>query len=91
MTRRGRFSHRLQRIRATAACDFDGHDIAVVLSLNGSAALATERDTATLDHGDAAVLLRAYRGFRVAPIGASDCWLVLLREHRGGDSMMALS
>jgi uncharacterized protein len=82
MTRRGRFSHRLQRIRAPAVCDFDGHDIAVVLSLNGSATLATARDTATLDHGDAAVMMQDRDAcFRIAPGVATECWLVLLREY----------
>ena len=55
MTRRRRFSHELRRVAQPASCDFDGHDIAVVLSLNGSATLVSERDVATLDHSDAAV------------------------------------
>ena len=83
MTRRRRFSHQLRRVPQAAACDFDGNDLAVVLSLNGSATLATERDVATLDHGDAAVLARACDGsFRIAPAVAGDCYLVWLRELR---------
>src|ERR1700688_1575410 len=56
MTRRRRFSHELRRVAQPASCDLDGHDIAVVLSLDGSATLVSERDVATLDHDDAAVL-----------------------------------
>jgi environmental stress-induced protein Ves len=83
MTRRGRFSHRLMRVREPTSCDFDGHYIAVVLSLDGSATLASKQDVATLDHGDAAILLRERDAcFRIAPPAASDCYLVLLREHR---------
>jgi uncharacterized protein len=85
MTRRGRFSHRLLRILGPASCDFDGHDIAVVLSLNGSTTVASERDVATLDHADAAILVREREAsFRIAPAVASDCYLVLLRKHRAG-------
>ena len=83
MTRRRRFSHELRRVAQPASCDFDGHDIAVVLSLNGSATLVSERDVATLDHDDAAVLAPAHDGrFQIVPIGTSSCYLVLLREHR---------
>jgi hypothetical protein len=83
MTRRRRFSHELRRVAQPASCDFEGHDIAVVLSLNGSATLVSERDVATLDHGDAAVLARARDGrFEIVPIGTGGCYLVLLREQR---------
>jgi uncharacterized protein len=83
MTRRGRFSHRLMRVSESTSCDFDGHDIAVVLSLDGSATLASKLDVATLDHGDAAILLREHDTcFRIEPAAASDCYLVLLHEHR---------
>ena len=80
MTRRRRFSHRMRRIHEPISCDFEGHDIAVVLSLNGDANLASERAATTLDHGDAAVLLSRNGSFRIAPLGASDVYLVLLRE-----------
>jgi environmental stress-induced protein Ves len=79
-TRRRRFGHRMQRIHEPIACDFDGHDIALVLSLNGKASLASERAAATLDHGDGAILLSRNGSFRLAPLGASDLYLVLLRE-----------
>jgi environmental stress-induced protein Ves len=83
MTRRRRFSHQLRRVAQPASCDFDGHDMAVVLSLDGSATLTSERDVATLDHGDAAVLARTCDGsFRMAPAVSGDCYLVLLREQR---------
>ena len=82
MTRRGRFSHRLRRIRQPVSCEFGDSDITVALSFNGSATLASEQDVATLDHGDAAIVLGARGGsFRILPIGASDCYLVSLHQH----------
>jgi uncharacterized protein len=83
MTRSSRFSHRLRRIGQPASCEFDGNDIAVVLSFNGNTTLASDQDAATLDRGDAAVLTGACDGsFRIVPIGSSECYLVLLHEHR---------
>ena len=85
MTRRGRFSHRLLRVREPTSCDFGGHDVAVVLSLDGSTTVASKQDVATLDHGDAAILLRERDTcFRIAPAAATDCYLVLLLKHRAG-------
>jgi len=84
MTRRRRFSHRLRQVRKPEACDFDGHDIALVLSLDGSTVISSARDLATLRHGDAVIMTRdGGAGFRIAPDAASQCWLVLLGEHRG--------
>jgi environmental stress-induced protein Ves len=80
MTRRRHFGHRMQRVDEPIACDFDGHDFALVLSLNGKASLASERAAATLHHGDGAILLSRNGSFRLAPLGASDLYLVLLRE-----------
>lgn len=83
MTRRGRFSHRLLCMRDAVSCNFEGNDITVVLSLDGSTALTTERGIVTLDHGDAAILEQMHEArFRIAPAAGSDCYLVLLREHR---------
>ena len=83
MTRRDRFGHRLRRIPDATACDFgDGDDIAVVVSLNGETTIATEQDTATLDHSDAAIIDRTeIAGFRILP-ATNDCYLILLRQHR---------
>jgi environmental stress-induced protein Ves len=83
MTRRERFSHRLLRIATATPCDFaDGGDIAVVLSLNGTTTVASKRECATLDRGDAAVVSRGTTtGLRIVP-ATNDCFLVLLREHR---------
>ena len=80
MTRRRRFIHRMQRVDEPIACNFEGHDIALVLSLNGKASLASERAAVTLQHGDAAILLSRNGSLRIAPLGASDVYLVLLRE-----------
>jgi environmental stress-induced protein Ves len=83
MTRRRRFGHRLLRIANATSYDFgDGDDIAVVLSLDGTTRVSSERDGATLGHGDAAVFCRSMTaGFRMIP-AISDCYLVLLREQR---------
>ena len=82
MTRRDRFGHRLRRIPDATACDFgDGDDIAVVVSLNGETGIARGQDTATLAHGDAAIIDRTeIAGFRILP-ATNDCYLILLKEH----------
>ena len=80
MTRRSRFSHRLRRIGRSASCEI-GEEIAVVLSLNGSTTLASDRGHTTLNHGDAAILSGKV-SLRIEPMGASDCYLVLLCEHQ---------
>jgi hypothetical protein len=64
---------------------FGGHDVAVVLSLDGSTTVVSKQDVATLDHGDAAILLRERDTcFRIAPAAANDCYLMLLLKHRAG-------
>jgi environmental stress-induced protein Ves len=83
MARRGRFSHRLRRVREALSCDYDDNDTAVVLSLNGNAAVTSQYEVATLGHGDAAILVRAREvSFCITPAVGSDCYLVLLRQHR---------
>jgi environmental stress-induced protein Ves len=83
MTRRQRFSHRVRRIWEPASHDFDGADIAVVLSLNEGMKVNTERAAATLSTGDAAILLRPDDvRFRMVPKITSDCYLVLLYKSR---------
>jgi environmental stress-induced protein Ves len=82
MTRRRRFSHRLLCMREAVSCNFEGNDMTVVVSLNGSTVLTTERGVATLDHGDAVIVERMHEArFRVAPAIGSTCYLVLLRKH----------
>jgi uncharacterized protein len=81
MTRRGRFRHRLLRIATSTSCDFGGDDIAMVLSLDGTTTVISGRDSATLDHGDAAFVSRtAITGFQILP--ANRCYLVWLKEQR---------
>ena len=83
MTRRRRFSHRLQRIRTSMSCALGGSETAVVLSFNGSVTLTSEQDAVRLDHADAAILTGTREGsFRIVPGGSSDCYLVLLHEHQ---------
>lgn len=85
MTRRHRFSHRLQRIRHAGAHDFQDDHIAVVLAFNGSVRVTSGRTAAIIDHGDAAILRRAEDGpFRLVPPidGTASCYLAWLREHR---------
>jgi environmental stress-induced protein Ves len=82
MTRRGKFSHRAVRVAQPMTCDFGDNDIAVVLSLDGTTMVTVERDSATLDHGDAAVVSRTTKGgFQISPI-TNDGYLVWLRELR---------
>ena len=60
MTRRGRCHHRLQRVATSATYDFVEDDIAIVVSLDGTATVNCGGDSVTLDHlGDAALLSRA--------------------------------
>lgn len=86
MTRRGRFRHRLQRIDKSTPCDFGDDDIAIVLSLDGTATVTAGRDSATLDHGDAALISRTTATcFQIFP-AANRCYLVWLREQRASSS-----
>jgi environmental stress-induced protein Ves len=82
MTARGRFSHRLQRVRQPLVLDFaNGDDIAVVLSLNGSTTLAADASSDVLQNGDAAVLRRSDdAAFQIQPQNGCDCYLILLRQ-----------
>lgn len=81
MSSRRRFSHRLLRIEQPVASDFDGDDVAVVLSLDGETLLSSARNIVTLDQGDAAVLSRASDlSFEITPPNPGECYLVLLRE-----------
>ena len=83
MTRRGRFEHRLQRLRAPAQCEFDGHDIAVVVACSSDVTLTSRDNVISLANGDAAILEHAGdASFRVVSVTEADCYLVLLRECR---------
>ena len=83
MTRRGRFEHRLQRIRVPASCDLDGYDIALAVACSGNVELSLPHKKITLADGDAAILTHAGDGpFSIAPAPSADCYLVLLREFR---------
>ena len=82
MTRRGHFSHRLLRITTPVSYDFAEDDIAIVLSLDGTATVNCGRNSVTLAHGDAALVSRAGNtGFQILPTTKS-CYLVWLREQR---------
>jgi environmental stress-induced protein Ves len=79
MTRRGRFSHRVERVAKPTACNFGNDDIAVVLSFDGATTVTFEEDSATLDHGEAAVASRTTAaGFRIST--TNGCYLIWLRE-----------
>ncbi|MBR0795266.1 HutD family protein [Bradyrhizobium jicamae] len=83
MTRRGRFTHRLLRIRESRQCDFDDHDIALVLACCGKLELTFLQESVTLIEGDAAILTPAGNAaFQVAPELPADGCVVLLRECR---------
>ena len=80
MTRRGFFSHRLQRITEPGFCDFGNDDIAIVLSIGGKTTVMAEQDTKILDNGDAVVIQRtATVGFQIVS-AAGDSYLILLRK-----------
>lgn len=82
MTRRGRFQHQLLRIAKPTPCDFGDNDIAIVLSLDGTTTVTFGRDSATLDHGDAAFISRTtVINFRISPT-MNHCYLVWLSEQR---------
>jgi hypothetical protein len=81
MTRRGCFSHRLQRVTEQRLRDFGDDDIAIVLSIGGKTTVMAEQDKKILDNGDAVVIHRtAVAGFKIVS-AASDAYLILLREH----------
>jgi uncharacterized protein len=87
MTRRGRFGHRLRRLQGPAVCDFDGHDVAIAIAVNGNTKLISQGQAMSLDvmlgNGDAAILRQASDGsFRIEPAAECDCYLVLLRQRR---------
>jgi environmental stress-induced protein Ves len=82
MTRRGRFSHRLLRIAKATSCDFGDDDIAMVLSHDGTTRLTSAQDSATLDHGDVALVSRTRTsGFQIMP-ETNGCYLIWLRKQR---------
>jgi environmental stress-induced protein Ves len=78
MTRHGRFGHRAMRVAQPMVCDFGDDDVAVVLSLDGATTVMFEGNSATLDHGDAAVIRRTVNGFRIS--ATEGCYVVWLRE-----------
>lgn len=81
MTRRGRFDHRVWRIRQSTCCDFNGHDVSVVVACDGSVALDLQRESISLSNGDAAILMRVGDPpFRIIPTASAHCALVLLRK-----------
>lgn len=83
MTRRKRFTHKLRRIQEPATCDFDDHDVAVVVACSGHVILTSARDVITLDESDAAIMGRASDdAVRIVPATSAECYLVLLRERR---------
>ena len=83
MTRRGRFEHRLQRIREQARCDFDGNDVALAVACAGKVELSFAHNKIDLADGDTAILTCADDAtLTIAPAGSADCYLVLLRPPR---------
>ncbi len=83
MTRRGRFEHGLQRIRAPGRYDFEGYDVALAVACGGAVELSSPHEKIALAEGDAAILMSTDDGpFTIAPTGSADCYLVLLRPWR---------
>ena len=81
MTRRGRYDHHMMRVAQPMAFAFDGDDIAIVLSLGGSAEVGTEAGRVTLDHADA-VLIEVSDTATFQINAASRCYLIWLRRAR---------
>lgn len=82
MTRRGRFRHQLLRVATPMSVAFGDNDIAVVLSLDGTTGVTAEPKSATLDHGEAALIQRATTAdFRVLP-ATNNCYLVWLKAQQ---------
>ena len=81
MTRRGRFEHRVVRIMQPMDCRFDGDDIAIVLSLDGTTGVTVSNDHAKLEHADA-VLIEAHETatFQIRPAGR--CYLIRFSSDR---------
>ncbi|MBC7585699.1 MAG: HutD family protein [Tardiphaga sp.] len=77
MTRRGRFGHRVIRITHPMDCRFDGDDVAIVLSLDGTTGVTVSNEQTTLQHADA-VMIEAHETptFQVNPAGR--CYLIWL-------------
>ena len=83
MTRRGRFEHRLRRIREAAWCDFDGYDIVLAVACAGKVEMSLPHEKIDLAHGDTAILMHAdSSSFMIAPTSSASCYLVLLRPCR---------
>ena len=83
MTRRGRFAHRLLRIREPRRCDFDNNDVALVVACSGKLELTFLQERLLLAEGDAAILTRTGdAAFGIAPNPPADGYVVLLRECR---------
>lgn len=77
MTRRGRFGHRVLRVTQPMDCRFDGDDIAIVLSLDGTTDVGLPDARTMLEHADA-VLIEAQdtATFQIRPAG--QCYLIWL-------------
>ncbi|WP_426435393.1 HutD/Ves family protein [Bradyrhizobium genosp. P] len=83
MTRRGRFAHRLFRVREPHHCEFGDSDMALAVACSGTLELTFLKDSVTLTAGDAAVLSCAGdAAILIAPKPPADCYVVLLRECR---------
>jgi hypothetical protein len=82
MTRRGRFEHRLLRLREPAECDFGDHSTALVVAPSGGVSLVSPQGQVALARGDAAILTRdGDAPCRIAPAVEVQCYLVLLRKN----------
>ncbi len=82
MTRRGRFRHRLLRVATPMSVAFGDNDMAVVLSLDGTTGVTAGPKSATLDHGEAALIERATTAdFQVLP-ATNNCYLVWLKAQQ---------
>jgi len=82
MTRRGRFNHQLTKIQQATSYTFDDEEsVAIIVALDGSVTVASDREFEHLNHGDASMMRRAHESnFQIDPTPESLCYLILLSK-----------
>jgi environmental stress-induced protein Ves len=87
MTQRGRFGHRVVRVTQPMDCQFDGDDIAIVLSLDGTVEVVLPSSGAKLGHADAVLIERSETNtFQITASG--NAYLVWLRRQSANRTVL---
>ncbi len=83
MTRRGRFTHQVLRLKQPSTCDVAAETaVAVLVAPDGGVTLSHDGHAATLEPGDAALVDctgATTAALRITPDAGSTCYLVLLQ------------